>query len=541
MAEQAIAAVKTVKQLNGEQFEADRYAEKLTKVTKNSTKYGIFIGVGLGSLFGFMLCSYGLGFWYGSHCVQGTDSCPPSLNNGSKYSAGSVLVIFFSILMAGFNFTQLTPAVKKISQGRSAAARIFTIIDRQPLIHSPANAVKPESFKGVFRFEDVTFAYPKDPNRNIVQGLTLEIKSKSTAFVGESGCGKSTIFQLMMRFYDPDHGRITLDGRDLRDLDLYWLRQQIGYVGQEPVLFAASLRENLLFGKEDATQEEIDTALKKAEAYDFVYGLKDNLETFAGTAGSQISGGQKQRLAIARALLKDPKILLLDEATSALDRRNEKNIQATLNKIAAEKTTVTIAHRVNTIMSCDEIYVLDKGTIVERGRFKDLERYRGTQAEAEDDVPSPEKAKEHTPGGFIDFAANLNTQHLQGEKGLAYVEEELNEEEQEKKRKAELVKKYEDSVFSRLFTYSTHRKGLMAIGIAISIINGVIFPVFSIFLAKMLAILINFNDNPSQARQEANYYSIIYVCLGVLAFVMCVVQMGIFATIGEETTQKIRN
>ena len=126
----------------------------------------------------------------------------------------------------------------------------------------------------------------------------------------------------MMRFYDPDEGRITLDGVDLRDLDLYWLRTVIGYVGQEPVLFAMTLKENLLFGKEDATDEEIDWALKQAEAYDFVNNLKDKLETFAGTAGGQVSGGQKQRIAIARALLKNPKVLLLDEATSALDRRN---------------------------------------------------------------------------------------------------------------------------------------------------------------------------------------------------------------------------
>ena len=194
--------------------------------------------------------------------------------------------------------------------------------------------------------------------------------------MGESGCGKSTIFQLLMRFYDPDEGRITLDGTDLRDLDIYWLRDQIGYVGQEPVLFATTLRENLLFGKEDATQEEIDSALRKAEAYDFVYSLKDNLEAFAGTAGGQISGGQKQRLAIARALLKNPRILLLDEATSALDRRNEKNIQNTLNKIAEEKITVTIAHRERTIMNCNEIFVLERGRIREKGKFFELQRYR---------------------------------------------------------------------------------------------------------------------------------------------------------------------
>jgi ATP-binding cassette, subfamily B (MDR/TAP), member 1 len=144
MAEQAIASIKTVKQLNGEKFEADKYAETLTVVTKNSTKYGVYIGIGLGSLFGFMLCSYGLGFWFGSNCVEDTVHCPSKYNGGYKYSAGDVLVIFFSILMAGFNFTQLTPAVKKMSEGRSA--------DRKPLITSPENAIKPDSFKGVFRF-----------------------------------------------------------------------------------------------------------------------------------------------------------------------------------------------------------------------------------------------------------------------------------------------------------------------------------------------------------------------------------------------------
>lgn len=168
----------------------------------------------------------------------------------------------------------------------------------------------------------MTFAYPKDRSRNILDQFDLEISSKFSAVVGQSGCGKSTIFQLLMRFYDPDEGRILLDGVDLRDLDLNWLRSQIGYVGQEPVLFATTIKENLLFGKENASEEDIWEALRKAEALDFVDRLKDKLETYVGMGGGQMSGGQKQRLGIARALLKNPKILLLDEATSALDRRN---------------------------------------------------------------------------------------------------------------------------------------------------------------------------------------------------------------------------
>jgi ATP-binding cassette subfamily B (MDR/TAP) protein 1 len=159
----------------------------------------------------------------------------------------------------------------------SAGRRIFSVIDREPTIKSIPNAIKPKQFRGVFKFEEVTFAYPKDKSNNILSNLSLTIDSKSVGFVGESGCGKSTIFQLMMRFYDPDNGRITLDDVDLRDLDLFWLRDQIGYVGQEPVLFATSLKENMLFGKEDATEEEINEALKKAEAYDFVYNLTDKL------------------------------------------------------------------------------------------------------------------------------------------------------------------------------------------------------------------------------------------------------------------------
>lgn len=158
----------------------------------------------------------------------------------------------------------------------------------------------------------------------------MQFDINKTGLVGESGCGKSTTLQLIMRFYDPDEGRILLDGHDLRTLDLIWLRQQIGYVGQEPVLFATTIKENLLFGNDKASDEDIKQALKMAEAWDFIQSLEDKLETYVGYGGGQLSGGQKQRVAIARAILRKPKIMLLDQATSALDRRNERLIQATL-------------------------------------------------------------------------------------------------------------------------------------------------------------------------------------------------------------------
>ena len=275
-------------------------------------------------------------------------------------------------MMLGFNISQSAPSLKKIAEGRQAAARIFEIIDRVPKIKNRPNPIKPSDFKGVIKFENVTFSYPKEPTKKILDNVSLEFNTHSSALVGESGCGKSTIFQLLMRFYDPDEGRITMDGVDLRDLDLVWLRENIGYVGQEPVLFATSIRENLSFGKEDATDEEINEALRKAEAYDFVQTLENKLDTYVGTGGGQLSGGQKQRIAIARALLRNPKLLLLDEATSALDRKNERLIQETLDKIAQQRTTITIAHRTKTIMHCNMIYVLNKGTVEEKGTFTQL-------------------------------------------------------------------------------------------------------------------------------------------------------------------------
>ena len=216
---------------------------------------------------------------------------------------------------------QLSPSFQKIAEGRKAARRIFHIIDRTPLIQSKADAIVPESFAGVIEFKDVHFSYPKDREKPILQGLSLEIDHSDTGLIGSSGCGKSTVLQLVMRLYDPDEGEVLLDGRNLKDLDLDWLRANIGYVTQEPVLFAASIKENLLLGREEVSKRELWEVLRKAEAFEFVDELKEKLETFVGSGGNQLSGGQKQRIAIARVLLKEPKLLLFDEATSALDVR----------------------------------------------------------------------------------------------------------------------------------------------------------------------------------------------------------------------------
>jgi ATP-binding cassette, subfamily B (MDR/TAP), member 1 len=240
-----------------------------------------------------------------------------------KYTAGITVKIFYSLLLPAISLNQLTPSLEKIIEGKEAAARIFSVIDRVPRIRSKPGAIKLDKIDGIIEFVNVSFAYPKDKKTKILQKLNLKIDCGHSAIIGQSGCGKSTTFQLLMRFYDPDEGSILLDGVDIRELDLDWLRSQIGYVGQEPVLFATSIKENLMMSKIDASDEEIEQALRKAEAFEFVQALKDKLNTYIGSGGNQLSGGQKQRIAIARALLKKPRILLLDEATSALDSKNE--------------------------------------------------------------------------------------------------------------------------------------------------------------------------------------------------------------------------
>lgn len=207
-----------------------------------------------------MMASYALGFWYGSTLISGNE-----LNTIAKYTAGEVLIVFFSIIMGGFNISQLSPCMKAFAEGQQAAAKIYAVLDRNPSIVDDDVGLKLPNLKGDIELRNVTFAYPKDPKRLILNDVSLKFNAnQKNALVGESGCGKSTIMQLLMRFYDPISGTVYLDGVNIKQLSLKWLRENIGYVGQEPVLFATTIKENLKLGKTDATDEELHQALKRA-------------------------------------------------------------------------------------------------------------------------------------------------------------------------------------------------------------------------------------------------------------------------------------
>ncbi|KRW98087.1 P-loop containing nucleoside triphosphate hydrolase [Pseudocohnilembus persalinus] len=285
------------------------------------------------------------------------------------YNIGDVLTVFFAIMIGGMNIGQATPCLEKFSLGQTAAYKVLKVIDNQPKISPSLHKGETiKNLKGEISFNDVEFTYPTKQDVQVLKKINFKIQpGKKTALVGESGCGKSTCMQLVERFYDADKGSVTVDGVDIKKLNLAWYRENVGYVGQEPVLFAGSIRENLRYGKPDATEEEMIQALKHARAWDFVNLMSDKLDTLVGNSGGQLSGGQKQRICIARAILKAPPILLLDEATSALDRQNEQSIQKTLDEVSAGRTTLVIAHRLSTVKNSDEIIVIDQGKVIERG------------------------------------------------------------------------------------------------------------------------------------------------------------------------------
>ncbi|MGO4937971.1 ABC transporter ATP-binding protein [Fundicoccus sp. Sow4_H7] len=249
--------------------------------------------------------------------------------------------------------------------------RIFDYLDLSVEIEEVENPIVIDDFKGNLTFNDVYFDY--QPNKPIIKGVSFSVEAgKTLAIVGHSGAGKSTLFNLIPRLYDSKGGDIYLDGVSIKDLDLEFLRQQIGMVTQETYLFNASIKENLLYAKADATDTELVEACRAANIHDFIMSLPDGYETVVGNRGTKLSGGEKQRVSIARVILKNPKILLLDEATSSLDSISEQLIQEALEPLMKERTTLVIAHRLSTIMNADEILVLDKGRVAEVGTHLEL-------------------------------------------------------------------------------------------------------------------------------------------------------------------------
>ena len=292
-------------------------------------------------------------------------------SQGGGMNPGAFVAFIGALALASQSLRQLANRQTVFSEGLSAARRLYAALDVEPEVGDRPGAIETPRGEGRVAFEDVRFAYGEGPE--VLSGVSLAVKRGETvALVGPSGGGKSTLLNLIPRFYDVTGGRVTLDGRDVRDLTLASLRRRIALVTQEPFLFDDTLRANIAYARPEASQEEIEAAARAAAAHDFILALPEGYDTQAGEAGLRLSGGQRQRIAIARAFLKDAPILLLDEATSALDAESEAQVQAALSRLMEGRTTLLIAHRLSTVRNADRIYVLDQGRIVEAGTHDDL-------------------------------------------------------------------------------------------------------------------------------------------------------------------------
>ena len=290
--------------------------------------------------------------------------------------------VLYAVISAG-SVGGLTEVWSEISRAGGAMERIGELLATRAQIASPPQPiVLPKPVRGEIRFEHVEFRYPSRPDRAALHDFSLAIEPGETvALVGPSGAGKSTVFQLLLRFHDPQQGRITLDGIDLRALALPDLRGSFALVPQDPVLFGASAADNIGFGRNDSDAEAITAAARAAEAHEFLDALPERYETYLGERGVRLSGGQQQRVAIARALLRDAPILLLDEATSSLDAQSEHYVQQALERLMRDRTTLVIAHRLATVQRADRIVVMDGGRIVAQGTHAELVRQDGLYAE----------------------------------------------------------------------------------------------------------------------------------------------------------------
>lgn len=268
---------------------------------------------------------------------------------------------------------RLTNSMEQIQQGLSGIEKFYKIVEIKPQIVNSENAIHKDDFKGKIEFRNVSFQYEQKESTHVLNNFDLVIEEgKKIALVGETGVGKSTISKLIPRFYDVNEGAILIDNINVKDYDLNDLRKAIGHVQQDVFIFYGTIKENIIYGKPNATDEEVIEAAKKAKIHDFIIEQEDGYDTLVGERGIKLSGGQKQRIAIARLFLKNPKILILDEATSSLDNITENLIQASLDELSKNKTTITIAHRLSTVRNADEIIVLGENGIIERGKHRDL-------------------------------------------------------------------------------------------------------------------------------------------------------------------------
>nr|VDD62525.1 unnamed protein product [Brassica oleracea] len=539
--EQTVGSIRTVASFTGEKQAISSYNKHLVSAYRAGVFEGASTGIGLGTLNVVIFCTYALAVWYGGKMI---------LEKG--YTGGQVLIIIFAVLTGSMSLGQASPCLSAFAAGQAAAYKMFETIKRKPEIDASNTTGKVlDDVRGDIELRDVDFSYPARPEEQIFRGFSLSISSGSTvALVGQSGSGKSTVVSLIERFYDPQSGEVRIDGVNLKEFQLKWIRSKIGLVSQEPVLFTSSIKENIAYGKEDATVEEIRKATELANASKFIDKLPQGLDTMVGEHGTQLSGGQKQRIAVARAILKDPRILLLDEATSALDAESERIVQEALDRIMVNRTTVVVAHRLSTVRNADMIAVIHQGKIVEKGSHSELLRdpegaYSQLIRLQEDNKKSEDSREEQKVSMESMKRSSLRKSSLSRSLskrspsfsmfGFPAGIDATNETKPEIKEEETVHKKVS---FLRVAALNKPEIPMLILGSIAAVLNGVILPIFGILISSVIKA---FFKPPEQLKSDTSFWAIIFMLLGVASMVVYPAQTIFFSIAGCKLVQRIRS
>ncbi|XP_045698387.1 bile salt export pump isoform X2 [Phyllostomus hastatus] len=513
VADEVISSIRTVAAFGGEKREVERYEKNLVF----AQRWGIRKGIVMGFFTGFMWCliflCYALAFWYGSKLV---------LDDG-EYTAGTLVQIFLSVIVGALNLGNASSCLEAFATGRAAATSIFETIDQKPVIDCMSeDGYKLDRIKGEIEFRNVTFRYPS----------RLEVK-------------------------------VTLDGHDIRSLNIQWLRAQIGIVEQEPVLFSTTIAENIRYGREDATMEDIVRAAKEANAYNFIMALPQKFDTLVGEGGGQMSGGQKQRIAIARALVRNPKILLFDMATSALDNESEAMVQEALSKMQQGRTIISVAHRLSTVRAADVIIGFEHGTAVERGTHEELLDRKGvyftlvTLQSQGDQTLNEEgiKGKDNTEGALLESRQSFSggsyrdslrasirqrsksqLSYLAHQPPLAVVDHKSPYEEDRKDLPVE--EEIEPAPVRRILKLNAPEWPYMLVGSVGAAANGAVTPLYAFLFSQILGTF----SLPDKEEQRSEIYGVclLFVAMGCVSLCTQFLQGYAFAKSGELLTKRLR-
>ncbi|XP_008675534.1 ABC transporter B family member 11 isoform X2 [Zea mays] len=557
--EQMLGAIRTVVSFNGEKQAIRTYNKFIRKAYESALQEGAVNGLGLGSVMAVLFCSYGLAVWYGSRLI---------VERG--YNGGMVISVIMAVMIGAMSLGQATPSVTAFAEGQGAAYRMFKTIERKPDIDIyDTTGVILEDIKGDIELKDVYFSYPTRSEHLVFDGFSLQVPNGTTmALVGESGSGKSTVISLVERFYDPRAGQVLIDGVDIRRMHLGWIRGKIGLVSQEPVLFSTTIRENIAYGMENSTLEEIKRATELANAAKFIDKLPNGLDTLVGERGTQLSGGQKQRIAIARAIVKNPRILLLDEATSALDMESERVVQEALNRVMLERTTIIVAHRLSTVKNADVISVLQHGKVVEQGShvelmkkipegaYSQLIHLQETRQGAEFSSVDPDIVLTNGIGsrsinskprsqsisrrstskgsssfghsGRHSFPAPLGLPDPMELNGSPDVEETVDKTSRAPKK----------APLGRLLYLNKPEALVLALGSITAAMHGVIFPIYGTLISTAIKV---FYEPPAELLKDSRFWASMFVALGACAFVLIPVEYFLFGLAGGKLVERVRS